>query len=348
MDSPFSRRKKQRCENKNPRGRGHDGNFSFHRSFSHFYLLSTQSIVLISLYPGTMFLADCSRRSRRGQLLAIFLGCSLIDMVLSTVDFDFSSAFSPPSDDPSLWTTPAGDMNTLDPGAGTGFSSDLSLLGPSLTGTNDGGLFENLDYSNMFGTDDPNSPNLDSESQLWIASADFGSDPGSSGALEEASTCVGGDGSPFYQNIGKKTRRGHNNPTCSSNTSPDYSNLKYPDLLPIAPPDSESDSELRTDFGVVTTEDDEQRLCQKPYGTHVCCTGPGSLWTQYYRIFEAIQGCTPCMFVVVSLSPIDTLLSPVDTLLSPLTLYYPPLTLFVIALYLFCLFFSSASGKKGV
>ena len=217
-------------------------------------------------------------------------------MALSTADFDFSSAFSPSSDDTSLWTaTTGGDISALDPGEGVGFSSDLSLSGSSLTGTDDRGLFEDVDYSYMFGTDDPNSANMNpSDSQLWTTSLDPDADLGS-GALEVASTCIGEDDSPFIQNIAnKKMRRCENNPTCKT-TSPDFSNLKLPDLLPIAPPDSgsETNSERQTDFGAVTNDD--QDLCQRPYGTRVCCTGPATLWTQYMRIFEEIQGCTQCM-----------------------------------------------------
>lgn len=278
-----------------------------------------------------MFLADCSRRGGQCQFLAIFLGCSLIDMALSTADFDLSSAFSPSTDDASLWTAATGGgISALDPEEGVGFSSDLSLSGSSLTGTDDRGLFEDVDYSYMFGTDDPTSANLNpSDSQLWTTSLDPDSDLGS-GGLEVASTCIGEDDSPFIQNIAKKKmRRGETNPSCTTK-SPDFSNLKLPDLLPIAPPDSGSESypERQTEFGAVS--DDYKNVCQPPYGTRVCCTGPGTLWTHYMRIFEVIEGCTPCMFSFFSIL-IETFVIVLLFVRKPKKKIGPQLTFFLIS-----------------
>ena len=197
-------------------------------------------------------------------LLAVACGwSSLIDIAHST--YSDPSVFFP--DDFSLATT---DYRNTE----AGLSSDLFSGSDS--------LFDQVDLDFSPETD-AISAALDPE---WSS---FG-DPDYIGL--EAS-CAGGSG---LQTFGKVRRE--DGQICTQNppkTNPDFSNLKFPDFMQIEQPFEDIQAEPDAKAG--SAAGDDNMNCPEPYGRHVCCTGPGLRSFSEYGIWDAVQGCEPCMYL---------------------------------------------------
>lgn len=244
------------------------------------YLCPTKLSRLIVLF---IMCSSTSGHRRRLLLVGVVFGSgSLIDMASSTADSD-TSLFSPDGDSSSSLLLAAANTN-----ANTGGDLSTDLFSGSSSGTTLGPA--NLDYS-VFGGTDPSSANLYPDSQ-WLT---FGSD-----AFLEASSCVGNDGSSM-QNIGKNrmARRG-DKPMCFQDSqggkkpNPDVDNLKLPNLLDLDPsPGTEGEVKIPTAF------DEADHVCPKPYVQHLCCTGPGMATYEDSGIWDAVEGCEPCMLLIL-------------------------------------------------
>lgn len=186
---------------------------------------------------------------------------TLIDIARST-DFD-PSVFFP--DDFSLATT---DINYSGES-----SSDLFPASDS--------IFAQADLDWGLGTD-ATSATLDPQ---WMSFDD--SDP----SVLEAS-CAGGGGT---QTFGKVRRE--DGQVCSQQpgkTNPDFSNLQFPTFMQMEQILGDDDAKPDAKAGSTTADDNSE--CPDPYGRHVCCTGPGLQSFPDSGIWDAVQGCEPCMY----------------------------------------------------
>lgn len=198
-------------------------------------------------------------------LLAVVCGwSSLIDIAHST--YSDPSIFFP--DDFMLTTT---DYSSTE----AGLSFDL------LSGSDS--LFDQADL-NFSPATDAISATLDPER------LSFGdSDPT---GLE--ASCAGGSGP---QTFGKVRRE--NGQICSHNppkTNPDFSNLKFPDFMQIE--QTLENVQAEPDAQAGTASGDDNINCPEPYGRHVCCTGPGIRGFSGPGMWDAVQGCEPCMYLI--------------------------------------------------
>ena len=232
-----------------------------------------------------LFIMSSSTTGHRRRLLlagVVFGWSCLIDLAFSTADPD-TSLFSPDGDSSASLLLASADTN-----ANTGGDLSTDLFSGSSLGTALGPA--DLDYS-VFGGTDPNLANSYSDSQ-WLTT---GSD-----AFLEASSCVGDDGNSM-QNIGKKrmSRRG-DKPMCfqdsqgGKKTDPDVDNLKLPNLLNLDP-SSGTEGEVK----IPTAFDEADHVCPKPYDKHLCCTGPGLQSFEESGIWDSVQGCAPCMLMIL-------------------------------------------------
>lgn len=174
------------------------------------------------------------------------------------------------------------------------FPDDFVLAATEYSNT-EGGLFSDLfsgsdpifDQGGLDFSLAPDVPSATLDPQ-WLSYAD--SDPG---GLE--ASCAGGSGPQSFGKVRREDwQRCFQNP---QKTNPDFSNLKLPDFMQIE--QTLENIQVEPDAKAGSVSGDDNTNCPEPYGRHVCCTGPGIRSFLDAGIYDFVQGCEPCMYLMI-------------------------------------------------